>query len=159
MAVSPIDKIMMRSYKATASWVQRKGNLSITDYSMIDQAAVMDGGFSRVRRRETARRCCRCVGRPAARCDCVDLPTGFFLGFHRSKREKSGGQKQAKSVPPPSVLDLARTSTDPDERTDFFERGAGCREHGVTIGTDWAEMRIDKKCLVQIRNSGKAGGV
>jgi len=26
-----------------------------------------------------------------------------------------------------SVIDLARTSTDPDERTDFFERGADCR--------------------------------
>ena len=40
------------------------------------------------------------------------------------------------------MIDLARTSTDPDERADFFEHGAGCREHGVTIGTDWAEMRI-----------------
>ena len=41
-----------------------------------------------------------------------------------------------------SVIDLARTSTDPPERADFFEREAGCREHGVTIGTDWAKMRI-----------------
>ena len=44
-----------------------------------------------------------------------------------------------------SVVDLARTSTNPDERADFFERGAGCRERGVTIGTDWAEMRIAEK--------------
>ena len=26
-----------------------------------------------------------------------------------------------------SVIDLARTSTDSDERSDFFEHGAGCR--------------------------------
>jgi len=29
------------------------------------------------------------------------------------------------------VIGLARTSTDPDERDDFFEHGAGCRELGV----------------------------
>ena len=42
----------------------------------------------------------------------------FSLGFHRTHREKSGGQKQAKCAPPPSVLDLARTSTNPGERAD-----------------------------------------
>ena len=30
------------------------------------------------------------------------------LDFHRTKREKSGGQKQAKCAPPPSVLDFAQ---------------------------------------------------
>jgi hypothetical protein len=67
---------------------------------------------------------------------------GLCLDFHRTKREKSGGQKQAKCARQLSVLDLVRTSTNADKRTDFFERGAGCGEHGVTIGTDWAEMRI-----------------
>ena len=40
------------------------------------------------------------------------------------------------------MIDLARTSTDPDERADLFEHDVGCREHGVASGTDWAEMRI-----------------
>ena len=31
-----------------------------------------------------------------------------------------------------SVIHLARTSTDPDERADFFERDARCREHRLT---------------------------
>jgi len=79
---------------------------------------------------------------------------GLCLGFHRTKREKSGGQKQAKCAPPLSVLDLVRTSTNADKRTDFFERDAGCRERGVA-GRD--EDR--RECLAQIRNSGKAGGV
>jgi len=44
----------------------------------------------------------------------------------------------------PSAIDLARTSTDPDKRPESFEHDAGCRERGVTSGTDWAEMRIAK---------------
>ena len=40
------------------------------------------------------------------------------------------------------MIGLARTSTDPDERADFFEREPGCREHVITIGTHWPEMRI-----------------
>jgi len=52
-----------------------------------------------------------------------------------SKRGLSDGRKQL-------VIDLARTDTDPDERTDFFEHGAGCRELGIAFGTNWAEMRI-----------------
>ena len=40
------------------------------------------------------------------------------------------------------MVDLARASTDPDERAYFFEHEAGCRELSVASGTDWAEMRI-----------------
>jgi hypothetical protein len=40
------------------------------------------------------------------------------------------------------VIDLARTSTDTDERADFFEHEVGCRETGVAIRTNWAEIRI-----------------
>jgi len=40
------------------------------------------------------------------------------------------------------MLDLARTSTDPDERADFIEREARCREFGVTFRTDRTELRI-----------------
>jgi hypothetical protein len=75
----------MPGSKATASRVQRKDNLATADYILIDRAAIMDSGFSRVRRCETARRCrCR-VGRPAARRDCVDFAIGLCLGFHRSR--------------------------------------------------------------------------
>jgi len=53
------------------------------------------------------------------------------------------------------VADLARTSTDPDERTDFFERGAGCREHRVTSGTDWTEMRIGENAWFRFGATAK----
>ena len=43
-----------------------------------------------------------------------------------------------------SAIDLARTSINPDDRADFFERGADCRQHGVTIGTDRGGTRIAK---------------
>ena len=45
------------------------------------------------------------------------------------------------------MIGLVRTSTDPDERVDFFERQAGCHERCVTIRTDWAEMRIAEDAL------------
>ena len=41
-----------------------------------------------------------------------------------------------------SVINLVRTSANARDRADFFERGAGYREKGVTIGADRAEMRI-----------------
>jgi len=41
-----------------------------------------------------------------------------------------------------SAIDLVRTSTDPDERADLFEHGAGYREGSVTLGADWTEMGI-----------------
>ena len=53
------------------------------------------------------------------------------------------------------MIDLARTSADSDERADFFEHGAGCREHGVTIGTDWAEMRIGKNAWFRFATAAK----
>ena len=40
------------------------------------------------------------------------------------------------------MIDLVRTSTDPDEPANFFAREAGCPESGVAIETDWPEMRI-----------------
>ena len=49
------------------------------------------------------------------------LPSKPQSGITRCRRKRS-------------AIALARTSTDPDKRADFFERGAGCREHGVTIG-------------------------
>ena len=53
------------------------------------------------------------------------------------------------------MIDLARTRTDPDEWTDFIERGAGCREPGVTSGTDWAEMRIAKNAWFRFAAAAK----
>jgi hypothetical protein len=53
------------------------------------------------------------------------------------------------------VIDLARTSTDPDERADFIERESGCREPGVTIGTDWAEMRIAENAWFRFATAAK----
>ena len=53
------------------------------------------------------------------------------------------------------MIDLARTSTDPDERADFFEHEAGCRELGVTIGTDWAEMRIAEDAWFRFATAAK----
>ena len=53
------------------------------------------------------------------------------------------------------MINVARTSTDPDERTDFFEHGAGCGEHGVTIGTDWAEMRIGEDAWCRFATAAK----
>ena len=58
-----------------------------------------------------------------------------------------------------SVIDLARTSTDPDERADFFEREAGCRQARVAIRTNRGRDEDRRECLAQIRNSGKADGV
>ena len=55
-----------------------------------------------------------------------------------------------------SAIDLARTSTDPDERADSFKHDAGCREHGVAIRTDWAEMRTPK--IVRIRARARLPG-
>jgi len=53
------------------------------------------------------------------------------------------------------MIDLARTRTDPDERTDFFERGAGCREHGITIGTDRAKMGIGENAWFRFAATAK----
>ena len=53
------------------------------------------------------------------------------------------------------MADLARTSTDPDERSDFFEHEAGCRERGVTIGTDWAEMRISENAWFRFARAAR----
>ena len=53
------------------------------------------------------------------------------------------------------MIDLVRTSTDSDERADFFEREAGCREHGVPIGTDWAEMRIAERAWFRFATAAK----
>ena len=82
----------------------------------------------------------------------IDNPTSFArcLGTLRSQHRNAQAER--------SVIDLARTSTDPDERADFFERGSGCRERGITIGTDWAEMG-SARMPGQIRDSGIAGGV
>ena len=72
--------------------------------------------------------------------------------------QRGGGSSVAKQAEQ-SGIDLARTSADPDTLADFFEHDAGCRETSVTIGTDWAEMRIGRERLAQIRNSGKGSGV
>ena len=53
------------------------------------------------------------------------------------------------------MIDLARMSTDSDERADFFEHAAGRRERGVTIGTDWAEMRIAKNARFRFATVAK----
>ena len=89
----------MPGQKATASRVQREGNLAIADYILIDQAAVMDSGFSRVGPCETARRCRRRIGRPAASCDCVDPVPLFSVGFHAWQVDgtTSKGQPQISS--------------------------------------------------------------
>ena len=55
----------------------------------------------------------------------------------------------------PSVIDLARTSTDPDERADFVKREAGCRERGIAAGTDWAETRIAKNAWFRFATAAK----
>jgi hypothetical protein len=82
---------------------------------------------------------------------------GLCLDFHRTKREKSGGQKQAKCAPPLSVLDLIRTSSNTDARTDLLKHDAGYSEAGVAIRTDWAEMRIPENAWSdsQQRQSGR----
>ena len=43
----------------------------------------------------------------------------------------------------------------PTPRADFFERDAGCREHRVTIGTDWAEMRIAENAWFRFATEAK----
>ena len=53
------------------------------------------------------------------------------------------------------MINVARTSTDPDERADFFEHGAGCGEHGVTIGTDRPEMRIAENAWFRFATAAK----
>ena len=53
------------------------------------------------------------------------------------------------------MIDLARTRTDPDERANFFEHEARCREDCVTIGTDWAEMRIAEDAWVRFAAAAK----
>ena len=53
------------------------------------------------------------------------------------------------------MIDLARTSSDPDERANFFEHDAGCRELGVTIGTDWSEMRIGENAWFRFATVAK----
>ena len=53
------------------------------------------------------------------------------------------------------MIDLARTSPDPDERTDLFEREAGCRELGVATGTDRAEMRIAENAWFRFATEAK----
>ena len=63
------EKVKMISYKGAATRVQMKDGPVTAAYLLVDQAAVMDGGFSRVGRGKTASRCRRSVGRPAASCD------------------------------------------------------------------------------------------
>lgn len=63
------DIVVVNSLKAAASRVQSKGNFVVAGYILIDQAAVMNLRFSRMTRCETACRCRRRVGRPAAICD------------------------------------------------------------------------------------------
>ena len=53
------------------------------------------------------------------------------------------------------MIDLARTSTDPDQRADFFERAAGYRKRGVTIRTDRAEMRIAENAWRRFATAAK----
>ena len=53
------------------------------------------------------------------------------------------------------MINLARTRSDPDERADFFEHGAGCRELGVATGTDWAEMRIGEDAPFRFATAAK----
>jgi len=54
-----------------------------------------------------------------------------------------------------SAIDLVRTSTDPDEWADFFEHCAGCHENGITMGTDWAEMRIAENAWFRLATAAK----
>jgi len=54
-----------------------------------------------------------------------------------------------------SVSDIARTSTDPNERADFFERAASYRKSGVAIGTNWAEMRIAEHASLRFAAAAK----
>ena len=54
-----------------------------------------------------------------------------------------------------SAIDLVRTSSDPNERPDFSERDARCREQGVTAGTDRAEMRIAKNAWFRFATAAR----
>ena len=105
VAARTIAPNKMTSLKAAASRVQLKGTSASRWYLLIDQTAVMDCGFSRRSRRETAR-CCRShVGCPAAICDWV----GFAIEASRSFHEKSVSSRAAKSKPilqPPEVTPL-----------------------------------------------------
>ena len=56
------------------------------------------------------------------------------------------------------MLDLVRTSTNADRRTDFFERAADYRKRGVTIGTDRAEMRIGENAWRRFATAAKGTG-
>ena len=68
-AAGTSDIVIMNSFKAAASWVQRKSKNVVAGYLLVDQAAVMNCGFSRMGRRKTGRCRRRHVGRPAAICD------------------------------------------------------------------------------------------
>jgi hypothetical protein len=40
-----VDKVKVKNYKGTTSWVQVKSSLVLATYPLVDQAAVMDAGF------------------------------------------------------------------------------------------------------------------
>ena len=63
-------------------------------------------------------------------------------GAHLDAPNLLSGRAVMERAAAESVLDLARKSTGSDEQADFFERGAGRGELGVTIRTDTAEVRI-----------------
>src|SRR4029079_13461176 len=61
-----------------------------------------------------------------------------------AETERSRAFPRVRDGPKRSMLDLARTSANPDPRADFIGHNAGCRGHGVATGTHWPEMRIAK---------------
>ena len=75
--------------------------------------------------------------------------------IERARIERSRAFPCVRDSPKRSAVDFARTRTDLDERADFFERDAGCRELGVTIGTDWAEMRIGEIAWFRFATAAK----
>ena len=80
---------------------------------------------------------------------------GYFLVTFRKiclptfKTSKRNAQAER------SVIDLARTSTDPDDGANFFEHESGRRETGVTSGTHGTEMRIAKSAWFRFATAAK----